>query len=44
MTTVLIYGSGECEQLGLGDDAPPEIKKPRIIQSLQGIVNIKQIA
>ena len=29
MTLVYVYGSGECEQLGLGDDAPPTIKKPR---------------
>ncbi len=30
-TLVYIYGSGECEQLGLGDDQPLEIKKPRRI-------------
>mmetsp|Transcript_4439 Transcript_4439/g.6551 ORF Transcript_4439/g.6551 Transcript_4439/m.6551 type:complete len:289 (-) Transcript_4439:953-1819(-) len=31
MSLVYVYGSGECEQLGLGDDAPVEIKKPRKI-------------
>jgi len=29
MTLVYVYGSGECEQLGLGDDQPFSIKKPR---------------
>ena len=29
MSLVYVFGSGECEQLGLGDDAPFEIKKPR---------------
>ena len=29
MSLVYVYGSGECEQLGLGDDQPSEIKKPR---------------
>jgi len=29
MSLVYVYGSGECEQLGLGDDAPAEIKRPR---------------
>jgi regulator of chromosome condensation len=29
MSVVMIYGSGECDQLGLGDEGPPEAKKPR---------------
>eukprot|EP00349_Pseudokeronopsis_sp_Brazil_P001654 CAMPEP_0202962974 /NCGR_PEP_ID=MMETSP1396-20130829/6986_1 /ASSEMBLY_ACC=CAM_ASM_000872 /TAXON_ID= /ORGANISM="Pseudokeronopsis sp., Strain Brazil" /LENGTH=58 /DNA_ID=CAMNT_0049683841 /DNA_START=7 /DNA_END=183 /DNA_ORIENTATION=+ len=31
MSLVYVFGSGECEQLGLGDDQPFEIKKPRRI-------------
>ena len=42
--SVLILGSGECDQLGLGDDAPLEIKKPRIIKTLTESVNVTQIA
>ena len=30
MTLIYVYGSGECEQLGLGDDIF-EAKKPRKI-------------
>ena len=44
MSTLLIYGSGECEQLGLGDDAKAEYKKPQILKSLKDIVGVKQIA
>lgn len=31
MTLVYVFGSGECEQLGLGYDQPNSIKKPRKI-------------
>mmetsp|Transcript_5552 Transcript_5552/g.9505 ORF Transcript_5552/g.9505 Transcript_5552/m.9505 type:complete len:175 (+) Transcript_5552:18-542(+) len=36
MSTVYIYGNGDCDQLGLGEDsdAPFELKKPRKVQIL----------
>lgn len=44
MSSVLVYGSGECEQLGLGDDAPAEIKKPRLIKLFTPPIKVRQIA
>jgi len=44
MSSVCVLGSGECEQLGLGDDAPFEIKRPRLIKSLPSTVKIHQLA
>ena len=44
MSSVLIYGSGECEQLGLGDDAPPEVKKPRAIPTFSAPIKVHQLA
>ncbi|CAI2387779.1 unnamed protein product [Moneuplotes crassus] len=43
MSSVLTYGSGECEQLGL-ENAPLEIKKPRAIPFFQAPMKIKEIA
>lgn len=44
MSSVLVYGSGECEQLGLGDNAPAELKKPRLISLFSSPIQVRQIA
>ena len=44
MTSLFIFGSGECDQLGLGDDGPPETKRAKPIPSFAPPMRISSIA